>query len=274
MEEFKKKGYYPAGGRSQTSSAGSIVINPVFSLFTGVKNVNDAINNIYNLLQDTAFEIDENTSTDNIKTIPNDSEKYASIISISGACDVSDGEILNADVSEIISKDADDNIVDSIVINENIRNLPLYGYKVNELPNTLIFSGEYHQNLDIAYIKDLDWRYNGNYFYTLSLTDKVPVYSTNIISNVYEPGSIAEDKKMLIDTSWLRINDSDYSDIESFIAGNADTIVIYERKEAAIFDVSQYIDKTKIEIKNGGTLTFNNDNNLSVENTEHFMVKL
>lgn len=45
MEEFKKKGYYPAGGRAQTSSAGSITyINTNSGLSAG--NVQDAIDEV------------------------------------------------------------------------------------------------------------------------------------------------------------------------------------------------------------------------------------
>lgn len=45
MEEFKRKGYYPAGGRSQTSSAGSITYSNANSGLTA-GNVQDAIDEI------------------------------------------------------------------------------------------------------------------------------------------------------------------------------------------------------------------------------------
>lgn len=57
MEEFKKKGYYPAGGRSQTSSAGSITyINTDSGLTAG--NVQDAIDEVT-----VDFVVEQGTTT-------------------------------------------------------------------------------------------------------------------------------------------------------------------------------------------------------------------
>lgn len=83
MEEFKRKGYYPAGGRSQTSSAGSITYNNANSGLES-QNVQDAIDeiddNIDNLTaSDVAY--DNTTSSLEATDVQGAIDKLASVSS-------------------------------------------------------------------------------------------------------------------------------------------------------------------------------------------------
>lgn len=197
--------------------------------------------------------------------VPSDSDAL-NIYQLGGNVDTLDEKLVFANVSSVVSKNEDGNIIDELNIPENILALDGYGVGLNaDIYNYLdLENGKYHKRVGIVDLGTLTWAYNGSFgvFITESVDKKFGV------SNVLCPIYTLDDKALnwttmsdkcyrgLANTNGIYIKDTAYTDIDSFINGIKGTYIVYELNEEIIEDIDFSIN---LDVKENGTVSFTSD---------------
>lgn len=215
------------------------------------------------------------TNTTRIVDVPDTALYYGQIVKIGGHNIVESGELLSAKVTNVISKSADGNTLQTYPIPAEIQALDGYGWSAGEAYNYVDFEAKkFVQRVASVDLGTLTWAYNSNaygeYFSATINTKKDGL--ANLICPKYEVfgagvSSITSTTGIAQSTSqlkWVYIVDPAYTNASEFTSAMSGTHLFYELQTPIETDISAYLTDTDIKVEAGGTLTFDNSNDLDV----------
>ena len=199
------------------------------------------------------------------------------------------GALLSADVTQVVSKDAEDTTIDTYTIPAEIQALEGYGWSAGSAYNYIDFERKvFVKNVGRVDLGSSSWTYQSAYtrFYTNGISTLVKAPSSNSevlngVTDVYIVGAIVGSSAIRLACSTagtLYLFDNNYTDegtLETALSGH---YLYYELKTPVETDISAYLTDDTISVESGGTLTFPNSNGddyrISVPNTETYMIDL
>lgn len=212
-------------------------------------------------------------------TVPSTSFYCAELVKIGGNTVDVNGELVNAEVTSVISKDG--NVIDTVAIPEEVQALPGYGWSAGTAYNYIDYANKkFVQKVDRIDMGDMTWSTSASHFFTASISTVVqPSASKDDLGNIkcakYETvsfntlsGYTIDDCCSLGRSSGEQVNvqiyDTSYTSLAEFKAGVMGKYLYYELKTPVETDISAYLTDDIIKVVPGGTLTFENAEKLDV----------
>ena len=221
-------------------------------------------------------------NTTRIVDVPDTALYYGQLAMIGGRTVADSGELLSAEVTSVISKDADGNTLQTYPIPAEIQALTGYGWSAGTAYNYIDFENKkFVQNVGRVDLGALTWVYQSANvrFVTSGINTSVKPPTTaeakpNLVCALYESNSYADssDKQIYaFKNGNLFVKDSAYTDGTSFTSHVNGQYLYYELQTPVETDISAYLTDTDIKVAPGGTLTFENTNDLDVTSEVRYM---
>lgn len=185
----------------------------------------------------------------------------------------------NAPVESVVSTSADGTVKTTLLIPESDRNLPCFGYGINETVQNIrdYENGTYTQKVAEVDLGDLNWTVGASYpnsfiasIVEIQMGEQAKI--GNILCDKYTADSFditiyqETDKTIALGTAHnVAITDKSYTDTTTFKEAMKGVKLVYELETPVITDCSDML--MPIRCENGGTITFNNEHNLDMPNT-------
>lgn len=186
----------------------------------------------------------------------------------------------SAPVESVVSTSADGTTKITLLIPDSDRNLPCFGYGINETVQNIrdYENGTYTQMVAEVDLGDLSWVRNGdngNRFYCDISTMKASSSITNGICSLYNRNPV--DWKSLNDKDFclgqninlkganIAIRDDSYTDATTFKTAMKGVKLVYELATPVVTDCSDILHPIRVET--GGTITLQNEHGLDMPNS-------
>ena len=185
----------------------------------------------------------------------------------------------NAPVESVVSTSADGTTKTTLSIPDSDRNLPCFGYGINETVQNIrdYENGTYTQMVAEVDLSDLTWTYNADHTYFESAVPsnlKVPSSNenvANIVCSIYKTianlqYNNSENKTISISIGGkIGVCDTSYTDAAVFKEAMKGVKLVYELATPVVTDRSDILHPIRVET--GGTITLQNEHSLDVPNT-------
>ena len=189
-----------------------------------------------------------------------------------------EGELWNAPVESVVSTSADGTVKTTLLIPDSDRNLPCFGYGINETVQNIrdYENGTYTQMVAEVDLGDLDWNVSSTYLnsFTASIVeikmgerDKIGnILCDKYTANTFDIAVYEEtDKTIALGTAHnVAITDKSYTDATVFKEAMKGVKLVYELETPVVTDCSDMLMPIRVEA--GGTITFNNEHSLNMPN--------
>ena len=190
-----------------------------------------------------------------------------------------EGELWNALVESVVSTSADGKVKTTLLIPDSDRNLPCFGYGINETVQNIrdYENGTYTQMVAEVDLGDLNWTADASYpnsfiasIVEIQMGEQAKI--GNILCDKYTADSFDKtvyaetDKTIALGTAHnIAITDKSYTDATTFKEAMKGVKLVYELETPVITDCSDML--IPIRCESGGTITFNNEHNLDMPNS-------
>ena len=185
----------------------------------------------------------------------------------------------SAPVESVVSTSADGTTKTTLSIPDSDRNLPCFGYGINETVQNIrdYENGTYTQMVAEVDLGDLTWTYNADHTYFESAVPsnlKVPSSNenvANIVCSIYKTianlqYNNSENKTISISIGGkIGVCDTSYTDAAVFKEAMKGVKLVYELATPVVTDRSDILHPIRVET--GGTITLQNEHSLDVPNT-------
>lgn len=215
------------------------------------------------------------TNTTRIVEVPDTALYYGQFVKIGGHTIEASGELLSAEVTSVISKDATGNTVQTYPIPAEIMSIEGYGWSVGSVYNYVDFERKvFVKNVSRVDMGTLTWTYNNNTYgkyFNATINEKKDGLA-NLICPKYEVfgagvASITSPTGIAQSTTQVKVVyvvDPAYTNASAFTTSVSGTFLFYELQTPIEIDISQYLTDTDIKVASGGSLIFDNSNELDV----------
>lgn len=205
----------------------------------------------------------------------------------------SEGDLLSAAVSCVITKDSSGAVTGEIAIPEEVRNLPGYGWSAGDVRNAIQRTEngwQYVQRVGSVDLGDLSYGYSDSNKWFHCPASSIP--NCRIISSVTDlPNILAAsyqtirriditaESNMIVSmnvTPNIVFRDSRYTNAEDFKAAMPGVMLYYELDTPVITDITNLMAyfQEPFQVEVGGTITFENAAKLTVPNSVEYVVSL
>lgn len=237
------------------------------------------------------------TETQNAYTVdvPDGAMYYAGMVTVGGNTIAESEELLSAEVTEIVSKDADGNVIDTLPIPAEVLAIPGYGYGAGSANNYIDFPAKKFVNcVDSVDLGTLTWSYatvsGKRYYYSQDLMGIIaPPETSSVSGNAVCPkyvtraftaaqsgsqtcigiagqNSVNKGRVGIYDADIQSLTGAEFKDAMSGV------YLYYELETSVETDISSYINKIDVKIKPGGTITFVNENEMDVPSEVRYLL--
>lgn len=209
-------------------------------------------------------------------TLSSDLWQWTGIAQLGGKTTVDGAALVSASVTDIISKDANGNVLQTWTVPDEIKALTGYGWSAGSAFNYIDFENKkFVQCVDKIDMGDISYVYQSSYtrFYSSALESvakAAPANSTpgNLITPPYTTNAFSSLADMQIAFSTaarLFIKDSGYTTGSALKTALTGTPLYYELATPVETDISAYLTGDVItDVRPGGTLTFVNEDETPV----------
>ena len=181
------------------------------------------------------------------------------------------GTLLSAGVTSVVSKDSNDDALQTLSIPTAIQQLEGYGWSAGNVYNYIDYERKvFVKNVARVDMDTLTWTYQSasTRFYTVNLVSSIKSPSAgtdvpNILCVPYPAVGLSNstDKTIYVgSTGNVFIKNLAFTDAQTFTASLDGIYLFYELATPIETDISQYLTDNLIEVGAGGTLTFPNSN--------------
>lgn len=186
-----------------------------------------------------------------------------------------EGTLLSAEITEAISKDSSDNVLQTYEIPAEVKTLPGYGWSAGDVYNYVDFERKvFVQNVGSVDLGSLTWNYqSGNTRFAAntpadaasSIPGGIPCVCAKYESyRNRQVAFVSADKAVLVNSSFhdgvkILIKDSSYTDATTFTSAVNGTYLFYKLQTPVETDISEYLtDENITKAESGGSIVFPN----------------
>ena len=223
-------------------------------------------------------------------TVPSTALYCGGLIKVGGKTVVEDGTLLSAEVTKIVSKDSNGDVIDVYEIPEEVQALEGYGWSAGSAYNYIDFTNKkFVQKVgkvvldENQVIGSTNWQSNASsvaWLYRYDVTNHAPASGNSVVGNLISPYGLSVPWNTVISNTVdsiafrtgttygmaMRSTDTTLttsSAINAHMSANPAT-VYYELATPVETDISAYLTETTIKVVPGGTLTFVNEREMDV----------
>lgn len=249
-------------------------------------SISESINSQFNLYKDASsnklFNVVNGITPAYSQSVPEDTFNYAVIRSIGGKTIRENNAIYDSRVTSIVSKDSSNDTVQTITVPQSLIDMcDSYGAGLTSGYNEIKFyEHKYYQRVKRVALSSLNWTTSGvaGRYFAQTLDRK---YGSDFLCDRYATTSNyqpIENKVIYGQTSYygaktLAVWDSDYQTLSAFKASLDGLYICYPLDDEIITNLPDAIMPIVINVDEGGTITFSNNNNESVNNAVEYYIK-